>query len=326
MTRIRSRKLLTAAALLASCATVFAQAWPTRPVTIVVGYPAGAGTDIIARTVAEKLAPRLGQPVVVENRVGASGVVGVSTVARAPADGHMVLVAPNTVYIAPHVLSKGTAAEQAAMVKDLVPVVQLSTGTMVMVATPSLGVKNAQELAAKARQQPGITYASPGSGSPMHIAGELFKRAAKVDMNHVPYKGSAPAMTDLIGGHVQTLFGVLGSVEPHIQSGKMVPLAVVQKERSPLAPQVPSMAELGFPNVETKTWYGVLAPKGTPAPVLDRLNREINAVLDMPDVRDRIRGMREAPVGGSADAFREVTQREFDTYGRIVKEFGIAAD
>lgn len=320
-----SRILLAATSMLVATA-LHAQTFPTKPITMVVGYPAGAGTDVIARTIADKLGPRLGQSVVVENRTGASGVVGLAAVAQSPGDGHTLLVAPNTSYIAPHVLPKGSASTQAGLVKELIPVVQLSTGTMVMVATPSLGVTNAKELAALARRQGAVTYASPGSGSPMHIAGELFKRSAKVEMTHVPYKGSAPAMTDLIGGHVQTLFGVLGSLGGHIQAGRMVPIAVVQKERSPLMPEVPTMAEQGFPGVEVNTWYGVLAPKGTPPAVVERLNREINAVLAMPEVQAKFRAEREVPVGGTPEAFRAETQRTYDRYGQIVRDFNIAAD
>lgn len=314
--------------LLSCCSLAQAQpaadaGYPARPVTIVVGYPPGAGTDVLARLVALRLAKRLGQPFVVENLPGASGMIGAGHVAKAAPDGYTLLVAPNTLFLAAHLLPKASTPD---VVRAFAPVIQLSQGMLLLAARPGLGVSDAAGLVALARKCPGLSYGSPGSGSPMHIAGELFNRAAGVSITHVPYKGTAPAITDLLGGHIDLIYGVPGSLWPHVQAGKMVALGVVQPTRSPLLPQVPTLEEQGVKGLDVTTWYGMLAPAGTPAPVVARLNREVAAILAEPDVQKEFRAQWEVPVGGSAEDFTRRTRDDYARAGAIVAEFGIRLD
>ena len=299
--------------------------FPTKPITIIVGYPAGGGPDIGARMLGEKLAARLHQSVIVENRPGVSGMMGASAVARAPADGYTLLFAPNTFLIAPHVLPKG-ANVNLDVLNDFVPIVAPSKGAMMMVAHPSLGVKNAKELVALLKKQPGLAYATPGSGSPMHIAGELFKKSAGVDMLHVPYKGVAPAIADVLGGHVKITYASIGVVAQHIAAGRLVALGMAEKERSPLMPDLPTLAEQGYPNTATGAWYGVFAPKGTPPAVGEKLNQEFNTVLRQPDTAAKLKQQWEVPLGGSSEDLARMARAEYESYGKIVKEFNISAD
>lgn len=319
-----ARCLGLAAALIVSAAP-HAQGFPARPVTIVVPFPPGAGPDFAARAIGEKLSPRIGQPVIVENRPGVGGFVGANAVAKAPADGHTLLLTPNTLMIAPHILPKG-AGGGLNVLADLVPVGPVGSTPMLLVANPQLGVKSAQELVALAKKSPGLAYASAGNGSPMHIAGELLKKSAGIDLLHVPYKGVAPAVTDTLGGQVKVLFVALGGVSQHIKSGKLVPLAVVEQKRTPLLPEVPTLAELGYKDVVVDAWYGVLAPKGTPDAVIAKLNDELNAVLAMPELKERLAGAGIEARGGTAAQLGAQMRDDHARYGRIVKEFGIQAD
>ncbi len=303
-----------------------AQTWPARPLTLVVPFPPGGGPDLFARILAERLPPGIGQPLVVENRPGVGGLAGAAVVARAAPDGHAFLVAPNTIAIAPHVLARG-AAGGLDVLRDLMPVILPAGTPMMLVVNPSLGVQSVAELVALARTRPGLAYASAGNGSPMHIAGELFRRAAAIDLQHVPYKGVAPSVSDTLGGQVQILFTSLGGgVAQHLRSGRLRVLALTERQRSSLLPGVPTMAELGYPGVETDAWYGVFAPAGTPAEVISRMNREINRVLALAEVRERLNAAGADVRGGSAEAFASEMRDDYARYGRIVREFGIQAD
>lgn len=323
------QKLIAACATLGllSCAAVSVQAqtYPTKPVTIVVAFPPGGGPDNLARSLAEKLSPRLGQTVLVENRAGVSGMIGAAHVARSPADGYTLLMTPNTLLLAPQVMSKGIAS-QIDVLKDFTPIIEPSRGTMVMAAHPSLGVKNARELVEYLKKTPGVSYASAGAGSPTHIAGELFKQSAGVDMLHVPYKGIAPAITDAVGGQVKLVYSPLGAIAQHLASGRLVAISTVSKERSPLMPELATMEEQGFRGVEVNAWYGLFAPKGTPAAVVDRLNQEVNAILKMPDMAERLKASWETPVGGSAQALAKASQQEYADFGKVIKQFNITAE
>lgn len=328
MTRPRLlSRILAALVLCAATASVHAQGFPTRNITLVVPFPPGGGPDLFSRILAERLPPRLGgQTVLVENRPGVGGLAGANHVARSPADGHTLLVAPNTIAIAPHVLTKGAGGGVDVM-KDLAPVIMPASTPMMLVVNPQLGVKSVPELIALAKKQPGIAYASAGNGSPMHIGGELFKKAAGIDLLHVPYKGVAPSVTDTLSGQVKVLFVAFGGgIAQHIKAGKLNVLAVIEKRRSSLLPNVPTMNELGLKGVEVDAWYGVLAPAGTPAPVIALLNREINAVLAIPEVRERMNASGIDVRGGTVEAFAAEMRDDHDRYGRIVREFGIRAD
>ena len=312
--------------LLVVCGSAFAQAWPSRPVTLVVPFPPGGGPDFFARVLGEKLSPKLGQPLLVDNRPGVGGLAGAGFVAKAAPDGHTFLVAPNTIAIAPHLLPKGAGGGVDVM-KDLVPVVMPSSTPMLLVVNPALGVKSVPELLAYAKRNPGLAYASAGNGSPMHIAGELFKKAAGVDLLHVPYKGVAPSVADTLGGQVKVLFVAAGGgVIQHLRSGKLLPIAVTEKRRTALFPGLTTLTELGIAGVEVDAWYGVLAPAGTPAQVIARFNAEINAVIAMPDVRERLSTAGIDVRGGTPEAFGAEMREDHARYGRIVQEFGIRAD
>ncbi|MSQ72076.1 MAG: tripartite tricarboxylate transporter substrate binding protein [Betaproteobacteria bacterium] len=320
------------AAVLATAASAvlvesaLAQSWPARTITLVVPFPPGGGPDLFARILTEKLPPRLGQTMLVDNRPGVGGLAGANVVAKSAPDGHMFLIAPNTIAIAPHVLPAGAGGGVDVM-RDLVPVILPAATPMMLVVNPSLGAKTVAELVAIAKQRPGLPYASAGNGSPMHIAGELFRKAAGVDLQHIPYKGVAPSVADTLGGQVQVLFVAMGGgIAQHLRSGKLQVLAVTERRRTALLPNVPTLAELGYKGVETDAWYGVLAPSGTPQSVIARMNQEINALLAMADVRERMNSAGIDVRGGTPEAFGAEMREDHARYGRIVREFGIKAD
>ncbi len=313
---------------LSAAAPAAAQApapFPSRQLTLVVPFPPGGGPDLAARIIAEKLAPRLGQPVVVDNKPGAGALVGASFVAKAPADGHTLLLTPNTMVISPHVLAPG-AGGGVDVHKDLVPVIAPATTPLVLVAHPSLGANNLRAALEAARKSPGLPYGSAGNGSPMHFAGEMFKRSTKLDLLHVPYRGVAPSITAALGGEVKLLYVGLGGAVPHIKSGKLVPLAVTEAKRSDLLPEVPTATEQGVAGVEVNAWYGVFAPAATPAATVTRLNREINEVIRMPEVRDKLMGAGVEVLGGSPQVLADFMKADNQRYGSLARELGIKAD
>lgn len=329
---IDSRRALVAAALglsLAAAQHAGAQtapaAFPSRNITLVVPFPPGGGPDLAARAVGEKLTTRLGKPVIVENRPGAGALIGAGFVAKAAADGHTLLFTPNTVVISPHVLPTG-AGGGVTVARDLVPVIAPATTPLVLVAHPSLGASRLQDALDAARKSPGLPYGSAGNGSPMHFAGEMMKRAAKVDLLHVPYKGVAPSINAALGGEVKLLFVGLGGAVPHIKSGKLVPLAVTEAKRSDLLPDVPTATEQGVPGVEVNAWYGVFAPLSTPQAIIDQLNAEINAVIAMPDVRSRLSTAGVEPLGGPAAVLAGFVKADNERYGTLARELKISAD
>lgn len=298
---------------------------PTKPITLVVPVPPGSSTDMLARLLAERLPATLGQTVIVSNRPGASGMIGAASVARAEPDGYTLLLNPSTLFGAPHVLPKG-AGGGVDVVNDLTAIVKTASSPLVILAHPSLGVRTPQELAAYVRAHPGLPYASSGSGSPQHIAGQLFSKATNTELTHVPYKGVMPAVVDTVGGQIKLVFSALGGVTQYIEGGQLVAIAVTEKTRSPLLPNVPTLGEAGIKGVELNVFFPVMAPARTPAPVLARLNREINAVMQSPDVKEKMRGMGVETLGGTvADAQREVRE-EYQRYGQVVAEFNIKAE
>jgi tripartite-type tricarboxylate transporter receptor subunit TctC len=322
----RRHLTLALAGLGLTCAlgSVWAQSFPSKQVTLVVPFPPGGGPDVAARVIAEKLAPRLGQPVVVENRPGAGALLGANFVAKAAPDGHTLLLTPNTMAISPHVLAPG-AGGGIDVNRDLLPVIAPATTPLVLVASPSLGVSNLKGLLEQARKG-GLAYGSPGNGSPMHFAGEMFKRSAAVDMMHVPYRGVAPSLNAALAGEVKLLYTGVGGALQHIKAGKLVPLALTEKARSALLPDVPTATEQGVANVEVNAWYGVFAPAGTPAAVVQRINQEINAVIRLPDVRERLLGAGVEPSGGTPQVLADFMKADTQRYGQLARELGIKAD
>ena len=302
-----------------------AQTWPTKAVTIIVPFPAGGGPDLTARLIAEKLATRIGQPVIVDNKPGAGALLGASVVAKAAPDGHTLLLTPNTMVISPHVLAPG-AGSGVDVHKDLVPVIAPASTPMVLVANPQLGASNLKAALDAARKSPGIAYGSAGNGSPMHFAGEMLKKSAQVDLLHVPYRGVAPSITAALGGEVKLLYVGLGGAVPHIKAGKLVPLAVTEKTRSSLLPSVPTATEQGVPNVEVNSWYGIFAPAGTPVATIQRINQEVNLILKMTDVHDKLMAAGIEVLGGTPQLLADFMKTDNQRYGSLAKELQIKAD
>ena len=305
--------------------TALAQTFPAKNVTIVVPFPAGGGPDLAARILAEKLAPKLGQAVIVENKPGAGALLGANAVAKSAPDGHSLLLTPNTMAISPHVLAPG-AGGGVDVYKDLMPIIAPATTPLVLVANPQLGATNLKAALEAARKTPGLPYGSAGNGSPMHFAGEMLKKSANVDLLHVPYRGVAPSITAALSGEVKLLYVGLGGAVPHIKAGKLVPLAVTEKARSSLLPEVPTATEQGVPNVEVNAWYGIFAPTGTPAAVVSRINQEVNDILKMPDVRDKLMGAGIEVLGRTPQLLADFMKADNQRYGSLAKELNIKAD
>ena len=297
-----------------------AQAYPTRPVRLMVGASPGGGTDIVARMLGEKLADSLKQPFVVDNRPGASNTIAADVTAKSPPDGYTLLVATNTGQaIAPHLLKLNFDA-----LKDLTPVALVMIVPNVLVVGPSVTAKDVRELVAQMKARPdAFNYASSGAGSTQHLAGEAFKVAAGVQMTHIPYKGSSQAHLDLISGNAQLMFDTTSSAIGQIKGGKVRPLAVMTSRRSPELPDVPTLAEAGFPGLEMTTWYGVFAPAATPKEIVARLHAEIMQALNTPDVQKRITGLAGEPGTMSIEQFAGLNRADYDRFGKLIREAGI---
>ncbi len=311
--------------MLGAATAALAQSWPAKPVTLVVAYPAGGDTDAIARTYAEKLAQRLGQPVLVDNRPGASGMIGNAWVAKAPADGYTLLFTPSTFPIAQHVLKAGPGVAHD-VVKDFTPIVKTGNIPVLMVTAPTSGIQTVAQLVAGAKAGKAFTYGTPGAGSPMHIAGELFNKDAGVAIAHAPYRGVAPVVNDTLGGHVSVGWITPGAVAGHIAAGKLVPLAVAERQRTKLMPNVPTFLELGYRDMDVSAWMGLLGPKAMPVEVVQTLNRHVNEILKMPDVQARMAALGIEPVGGEPAVLARQIADDDQRFGKLVREFGIRAD
>ena len=306
---------------LAAAATLAAaQAWPTKPVRIMVGASPGGGTDIIARLLAEKYQAIFGQPFLVENRPGASNTIAADLTAKAPPDGQTILVATNTAQsIAPHLLKLGYDP-----LKDLAPVALLVTVPNGLVVNTDVPAKRVKELVALIRANPDkYSYGSSGTGSTQHLAGEAFAHELGLKMTRVPYKGSSQALADLIGGQIQMIFDTTSSAMSHIKGGKVRALAVMSPKRSRELPDVPTLAEAGIPNVEMTTWYGLFATAGTPKATLDRLAAETAKVLKMPDVQKRLEGLGGEPGDLTPAQLAAMNKAEFERFGKLIRDANI---
>lgn len=300
-----------------------AASYPSKPVRLVVPYPPGGPTDIVARLVAQKLSEQTGQQFIVDNRPGAGGNPGAELVARSPADGHTLVVATTAHAINPS-LFKNLGY---SLSKDFAPVSQLTSGPLVIVVNPQLPVRNVAELVALAKARPGeLNFASSGNGQSTQLSAELFAAMAGVRMNHIPYKGSAPALTDTMGGQTQLMFDTMLSALPHVKAGKLRALAVTSAARSPVAPDVPTVAESGLPGYEAIAWNGLLAPAGTPAEVLARLSAELRTALAAPDVRDRFEAQGFAAAWSTPADFGRFMAAEVDKWAGVVKTSGAKVD
>ena len=287
---------------------------------MVIPWPPGGPTDMVGRIVGQEMTKAWGQQVIVDNRPGASGMIGADAVAKAAPNGYTILMAYTPEIAITQSLFKGMTYDP---VKDLAPVIRVATTPMVLVAHPSLPAKNVKELVALAKSRPGqLPYASAGNGSPPHLAGELLKSMAGIDMVHVPYKGAAPALADLLGGHVVMYFTGMLAAMPHVKAGKLRALAVSTAKRSPAAPDVPAVAESGMRDFDISTWYGVLAPAATPKEIIGKLNAEFLRVLTLPEVKQQLarEGAETAP--DSPEQFGRFIQSEIAKFAKIIKESG----
>src|SRR6267154_183467 len=301
-----------------------AQAYPTKPVKFVVAYPPGGPTDILARLLSPKLQTALGQPFVVESRPGAGGNVGTDFVAKSPADGYTILLTASGPLAINVTLYKKLPYDP---LKDLTPVIHVASVPLVLVVHPSVPAKSVHELIALLKSKPeGYSFASAGNGTPQHLSAELFKTMADVKMVHVPYRGSAPAINDLVGGQVPIAFESMVAVLPQIKGGRLRALATTGPQRSSLLPDVPSVAEAGLPGYESIAWYGVVAPGGTSKAIVDRLNSEITKALDTPELKQRLAELGSAPVHGTPEQFGAFIKSETARWGKVVKESGATVD
>ncbi len=309
-----------AGALLVFAATVSAQAYPVRPIRFIVPFAPGGSTDTLARTLSIKLGEALGQQVVVDNRAGGNGNIGTDLVAHAVPDGYTILLG----YIANLAIGPSLYAKLPFdPVKDFAPITQLAVAPNIVVVHPSVPVKNFQEFIAYARANPAkINFASAAIASPGHLSGELLNLAAGIHMQHVPYKGSGQAVIDLVGGQVQAMVSGMSSVMPHIKAGRLRPLAVTGAARSPALPELPTIAESGFPKFEATAWYGVLAPAGTPPAIVTRLHDEIVRALKLPDVKERLEYVGFEIVGSTPAAFGAYIKSEIKKWAPVVKASG----
>ena len=319
------KKLLSGAALvLAALAagTSFSQNYPTKPVRIIAPFAPGGGTDFIARLVAQKLTERLGQQVIVENKPGAGGNLGAEFAVKSPPDGYTLLLIAGSYTVNPSLYKLSFDP-----VTDISPIVQLSQGPFVVAVHPSVQAKTLPELIDYARKEPDkFSYASAGSGSITHLASELFLEMAKIRMVHVPYKGTGPALNDTIAGNTQVIFGSVATTLQFIKSGRLRGLAVTTAQRIAAAPELPTVAEAGVPGYQVVLWHGLVAPKGIPAPIVQRLNQAANDALKGKDVADVLGSDGVTPAGGSPDQFREVIRNDIARWSDVVKKANIKID
>ena len=319
-----NKSLLVAFAASVVSVSALAQAWPTKNVTVVVPWPPGGPSDIAARPLSKGLTEALGQSFVIDNRAGGGGNIGTAAVTRAAPDGYTLLITSSApIVINPSLYKKMTFDP----LKDLVPVTNLLRAPLVLVVSPTLPVKNLKELMAHIKATNGkFSYASSGSGTPQHLTTELFSSVTKLNMTHVPYKGSAPAIADVLGGHIPMMFDSTIAIMPHIKSGKVRPIAISGAQRSPLLPDVPTFAEAGVAGIESYAWYGLFAPAKTPKDVVAKINAEAIKVMKGPEFT-KIRGETGSDfVGDTPENFNKFVQAEATRWGKVVKDSGATVD
>ncbi|MCD0502727.1 Bug family tripartite tricarboxylate transporter substrate binding protein [Bordetella petrii] len=323
----RTTHLLGAAALALGAFTSAAVAaqegnWPQRPVTIVVPFQAGSATDLITRQLGQALSKELGQPFVVESRPGAAAAIGASVVARAEPDGYTLLMGGPAANVTNRFLHKNLSYDPATF--ELVSLVAYTPN--ILLANPKQPFKTLQEMVAYAKANPGkLTYASFGTGTTSHMAGELLKAEAGIDILHVPYKGAGEAIPALLSGQVSMYFDTIMTGLPQVKSGALIPLGMSNAKRSAMAPEIPTIAEQGFAGYDIAPWYGIVAPSGTPAPILDKLNATINKVLNEPELRGKLAETGAEPRGGSRDEFKAFIDAEIPRTQRLVEQSGVGA-
>jgi tripartite-type tricarboxylate transporter receptor subunit TctC len=312
------------ATLILPLAALAQDAWPSRPITFVVPFPPGGPTDLMARLIAQPLSKRLNVPVVVENKAGASGNIGTMQVVKAKPDGYTLLLAASGNLSANQYLYPKLGFDP---IKDLAPVIQISKFPLVLEVSENSPIRSFKEYVTAARDPNNrMTFGSASSGTPQHLGGELFKAKAKVEIMHIPYKGAGPAIVDLMGGQITSMFDILGSSMQHIKSGKLRPLAVTTKTRSPLLPDVPSISELGYPDFEYYAWHGIATTAGTPKPVVTRLNSELRAIFADPEFKKKWQEIGSEVVVGTPEQFDALIKAEARKMESLIKGLNIQLD
>ena len=322
---MHSTRRLIAVIALASLATVAqAQAWPSKPIKWVVPFAPGGTTDILARTVGEKLSVAFGVPVIIENKPGAGGGVGAEFTAKSAPDGYTIMGGT----ISTHAINASLYKDlQYDPVKDFVPVMLIARVPNMLVVNPNVPAKNVAELIALLKKNPGkYTFASSGNGTSQHLSGELFKTMTGVDMQHIPYKGSPPALQDVVGGSVSMTFDNITTAWPLARNGNLRAIAVTTAKRSSIAPDVPTLAESGLPGYEVGSWQGVFAPAGTPPEIVKRLNAEMVKIVNMPDVKEKLTALGAEPVGNTPEEFSAMVKAEVVKWADVVKKSGAKVD
>jgi tripartite-type tricarboxylate transporter receptor subunit TctC len=316
------RRLLAAAAVaFLAGASAQAQEYPTRPIKVVIAFPAGGPTDFVGRLLADKLKDFLGQPVIIENKAGANGAIGADFVAKSAPDGYtLFLTTSGAVTITPNL----RADTPYDTLRDFAPISRVVNVNEVLAVRPELGLKSVKDLATMAKAKPGtLAFASTGVGSPPHLALELLQAAAGVKFVHVPYRGAAPAITDLLGGQVIAMFADAPVLMPQIRAGKLTALAIAAEQRNPVLPDVPTLAEEGYAYTVTNNWYGLLAPAKTPPAIIARLNRAVRAALADPDVRQKLVNVGAVPAPTTPEEFAQFLRDELARWGKVIREKGI---
>ena len=318
------KKIAWMAALLMPLAAAAQDAWPSKAITFVVPYPPGGPTDLMARLISTPLSKKLDVPVIVENRAGASGNIGTSQVVKAKPDGYTILLAASGNLSVNQYLYNKLGFDP---VKDLAPVIQISKFPLVLEVSEKSPLKSFQDYVQYAKNPDNrVTFGSASNGSPQHLGGELFKTTAKIDISHVPYKGAGPALVDLMGGQITSMFDILGSSMQHIKSGKLRPLAVTTKNRSAMLPDVPSIAEMGYPDFEYYAWHGISTTAGTPKPIVNRLNAELRNIFADPAFKEKWLEIGSEVVAGTPEQFDAVIRSEARKMGALIKTLNIQLD
>ena len=320
---IEALRALAALAALAFAPAALAQPYPSHPVRIVVPFAAGGPADIYARAVAEKLQAALGQPFVVEDRPGAGSILGTEAVRQSAADGYTLLMMSNT-----HTVNESLVPKKPfELMRDFVPVAPVNYSDLVMVVHPSVPAKTLKEFIALAKAKPGqLNYASSGTGTPYHMAGELFKAMAGVNIVHVPYKGSSGARTDVLGGQVQMMFDAITTMAPNVEAGKVRALGTTGKARSSVLPDVPTISEAGVPGYEATIWLGIMAPTGTPKPIVEKLNAEITRIVNTPEMKAAWEKQGAVPMSMSTSEFDKYLREDIEKWARVVRISGARPD
>ena len=320
----RDVRILAASILAIAAQGAVAQAYPIKPVRIVVAFAAGGTTDILARSLGAKLTGALGQQFVVDNRAGAGGTIGNDHVTKSPPDGYTIALGSTSNFAVAPMLYAKLPYDQ---VKDFSPVTSIAAGPIVLAIHPALPVKNVKELVALAKSNTAkLNFGSSGNGTSLHLAGEYLKFMGKFDMTHVPYKGIGAAMPDLVAGQIQLMFSDMAPFEPFVKAGKLRAIAVTTAKRSPLYPNIPTIAEAGFPGYDLAGWYGVLAPAGTPKPIIDKLNEELRKAVNLPDIKERYVTLGLETFTSTPEQFGKFIQSEMSKFGEIIQRSGTKLD